>query len=151
MESSPLDPLIRAHLGWHYLLAGEDSLAAEAFRQAMRLDPGRTVTDEHMSWRRVRQADPRAAYDSLRTAASTGYVSPYTLAVAAAAAGQETRGALGALAGGSRTDAVGAVRPARSTARGAAREPPVRDVARPTSPDYNPHPTRPPVPSFASP
>lgn len=151
IESSPLDPLIRAHLGWHYLLAGEDSLAAEAFRQAMRLNPGRTVTDEHLSWRRVRQADPRAAYDSLRTAASTGYVSPYTLAVAAAAAGQETA-ALSALsrAAAGRTPPVlyAGLDPRLDTLRRNRRFETLLARLRLTT---IPTRQRPPVPSFASP
>ena len=50
--------------------------------------PGDAGTDEHFSWRPARGADPGAAYDSLAVTSKTRYVSPYELAVAAAAAGR---------------------------------------------------------------
>ncbi|MGH7498311.1 MAG: hypothetical protein ACREL3_05615 [Gemmatimonadales bacterium] len=88
IEASPLDPSLRAHLAGHYLLSGQDSLAAVAFSQAFALDSAAAARDEHLSWRPVRSADPGAAYDSLASVAKEGYVPPYALAVAAAAAGR---------------------------------------------------------------
>ncbi|MEO7985645.1 MAG: hypothetical protein ABI766_03855 [Gemmatimonadales bacterium] len=88
IESSPFDASLRAHLGWHYLLARQDSLAVRAFGEAVAIDPAAAGTDEHFSWRPVRVDDPAAAYDSVTMASKTRYISPYTLAVAAAAAGR---------------------------------------------------------------
>jgi TolB-like protein/tetratricopeptide (TPR) repeat protein len=96
IEASPLAPSLRAHLAWHYLLAREDSLADRVFAQALALDSTIGMSDEHFAWRPVRPADPVAVYDTLEGVAKARYVSPYSLAVAAAAAGQ-TGPALAAL------------------------------------------------------
>jgi TolB-like protein/tetratricopeptide (TPR) repeat protein len=96
IESSPLDPSLRAHLAWHHLLAREDSLADRSFAQALALDSTIAASDEHFAWRPAHSAEPGAAYDSLKGLARERYVSPYSLAVAAAAAGR-TGPALAAL------------------------------------------------------
>ena len=86
VETSPLDAALRAHLGWQYLLTGNDSLAALAFARALSLDSSRIALDEHVAWRTAVPADSGRTYDSLVVAAKERYISPYTLAVAAAAA-----------------------------------------------------------------
>jgi len=43
---SPLDAALRVHLGWHYVMAGQDTLAEAALVAAGALD-GVSVTDEH--------------------------------------------------------------------------------------------------------
>lgn len=88
IELSPLDAGLRAHLGWQHLLLREDSLAAIAFSRAVALDSSRMAVDEHMAWRSVTAADSSAVYDSLVAASKSRYISPYALAVAAAAAGK---------------------------------------------------------------
>jgi TolB-like protein len=88
VETSPFDAVLRAHLAWQYLLAKDDSLAAVAFARAFALDSPRVALDAHMAWRTVLPADSGRTYDSLVLAAKARYVSPYTLAVAALAAGK---------------------------------------------------------------
>lgn len=88
VDTSPLDATLRAHLGWQYLLMKDDSLAAVAFARALSLDSSRVTLDEHMAWRTAAPADSGASDDSLVVAAKERYVSPYALAVAAAAAGK---------------------------------------------------------------
>ena len=88
VETSPLDATLRAHLGWQYLLTRDDSLAAVAFARALSLDSSRVALDEHLAWRTAAPADSGRTYDSLVVAAKQRYVSPYALAVVAAAAGK---------------------------------------------------------------
>lgn len=88
IESSPFDASLRSHLGWHYLLARNDSLADRAFGEAIALDSSKAGSDEPLAWRPARTADPEAAYDSLVAVSRERYVSSYALAIAAAAAGR---------------------------------------------------------------
>lgn len=88
VESSPFDAALRAHLGWHYLLARQDSLAALAFARARSLDSTLDTTGESEAWQVTIPADSGSAYDSLVAAGKERYVSAYTLAVAAAAGGR---------------------------------------------------------------
>jgi TolB-like protein len=88
VESSPFDAGLRAHLGWQYLLAGDDSLAGIAFARARALDSTVAATDEHMAWQAAPPADSGSAYDSLVAAGKEHYVSAHTLAVAAVAGGK---------------------------------------------------------------
>ena len=88
VEISPLDALVRAHLGWQYRLAGQDSLADLAFARAAALD---SLLPSPLSPLPSPPSPlPPTAYDSLLAAAKEHYVSPYTLAVAAVAAGKTT-------------------------------------------------------------
>jgi serine/threonine-protein kinase len=84
VDVSPLDPVIRAHLGWQYFLAGQDSLADLAIGRAQALDAVAVAADGRVAWRTPPPADS-AAYDSLAQVAKQKYVSPYALAIAAVA------------------------------------------------------------------
>ena len=88
VESSPFDAALRAHLGWQYLLARQDSLAAVTFARARALDSALATTDEHMAWLTRLPADSGSAYDSLVAAGKEHYVSAHALAVAAVAGGR---------------------------------------------------------------
>ena len=88
VETTPFDASLRAHLGWQYLLAGEDSLAAAAFSRARFLDSTLSATDEHLALQVAMPADSGSAYDSLVAAGKEHYVSAYALAVAAVAGGK---------------------------------------------------------------
>ena len=140
VESSPFDATLRAHLGWQYLLARQDSLAAVTFARARALDSARRG---HRRAHGMADETARRFRLGVRLARRRGQGA---LRLGARAGGRrgggrtDERGDCRALEGGDGTDAVGDVRPARSETRGVARESPVRDVAHPTSPDYNPHP-----------
>jgi hypothetical protein len=84
VDVSPLDPVIRAHLGWQYFLARQDSLADLAIGWAQALDAAAVAADGRIAWRSPPSADS-AAYDSLVRVAKEKYVSPYALAIAAVA------------------------------------------------------------------
>jgi TolB-like protein/tetratricopeptide (TPR) repeat protein len=88
VESSPFDAALRAHLGWQYLLARQDSLAAVTFGRARALDSVLATTDEHMAWLARLPADSGSAFDSLVAAGKEHYVSAHALAVAAVAGGR---------------------------------------------------------------
>ena len=141
IEASPLDPSLRAHLGWHYLLARQDSLAAGAFAEALALAPGAAAWDEHFAWRPVAPADTGVAYDSLAPAAKARYVSPYAAAVAAAAAGRIAPAVAALSRAVDEHDPAVIFAGLDPPARYAQGLPAIRDVARPSPPDYNPHPT----------
>src|SRR5262249_13491427 len=57
VESSPFDATLRSHLGWQYLLTGNDSLASVSFARAISLDSAIAATDEHMAWEQATSAD----------------------------------------------------------------------------------------------
>jgi TolB-like protein len=95
VDASPLDPVIRAHLGWQYFLAGQDSLADLAIGRAQALDAAAVTADGRVAWRTAPPADS-AAYDSLVQVARQKYVSPYALALAALASNKRAQ-ALAAL------------------------------------------------------
>lgn len=95
VDASPLDPVIRAHLGWQYFLAGQDSLADLAIGRAQALDAAAVTVDGRVAWRTAPPADS-VAYDSLVQVGRQKYVSPYTLAIAAVASGKRAQ-AVGAL------------------------------------------------------
>jgi adenylate cyclase len=88
IESSPFDATLRAHLGWTYLLAREDSLADVALARARSLDSTLSTADESMAWQATLPADSGSAYDSLVAAGKEHYVSAYSLALAAVAGGR---------------------------------------------------------------
>jgi serine/threonine-protein kinase len=87
VEISPLDALVRAHLGWQYRLAGQDSLADLAFARAAALD---SLLPSPSSLLASPFSLLPLSYDSLLAATKERYVSPYTLAVAAVASGKTT-------------------------------------------------------------
>jgi eukaryotic-like serine/threonine-protein kinase len=90
VDTSPLDPVVRAHLGWQYFLAGQDSLADLAISRAQTLDAAAVIADGRVAWRTAPPADS-AAYDSLVQVAREKYVSPYALAIAAVASGKRAQ------------------------------------------------------------
>ncbi len=95
VDLSPLDPVLRAHLGWQYFLAGQDSVANLAIGRAQALDASAVAADGRVAWRAAPAADS-VAYDSLARVARETYVSPYALAIAAVASDKRA-GAVAAL------------------------------------------------------
>lgn len=65
LESAPLDPQIRLHLGMAHLQKGELTLAEEQFREALKIDPSRIEAHLNLGWTHFKEAREGGAPDDV--------------------------------------------------------------------------------------